>query len=311
MTLPRATIVIPCFNHGAFVRTAAASALAQRNAHATVVIVDDGSDDGHSPADCDSCQAPGVLVLHQPNLGLPAARNRGAAAETESEFLVFLDSDDWIEPDFVARLSAAIGSARDVSHAYCQERLVDKGTGIWRVPGWDPLLMMITNLHPVTTLVRRSCFEAVGGFDETMRGGYEDWDLWLKFVERGWRGVGVREPLFTWRRHSDTTMVMNVVHNHAALYDAIRARHRDLYDRHARELIIRSNSMLQRFDMNWLDEAGEPINLRALKDQRRMYESLLAVRLERTLRRWAGALAGTPNGKAAAPPPGPQRRDGE
>ena len=302
MSFPRATVVIPCFNHGAFVRRAVESALDQWQARTSVVVVDDGSDDGATGAACDACAGERVRVIRQENRGLPAARNRGAMG-ADSEYLVFLDADDWIEPAFVARLHGAIageqaaGRGGDVSHAYCQERLVEKGTGVWRVPDWDPLLMMITNIHPVTTLVRRERFEAAGGFNEGMRGGYEDWDLWLKFVERGWRGVRVREPLFTWRRHSDSTMVMNVVQNHAALYDRIRAQHRELYTRHARELIIRTNTMLRRFDMNWLDEEGEPINLRALKDQRRMYESLLAVRLERTLRRWGAALAGTTNGR--------------
>lgn len=297
MTQPSVTVVIPCFNHGRFVRHAAESALRQEDADVRVVIVDDGSTDGSTPAACDACAGDRVTVVHQENQGLPAARNRGAAGAT-TDYLIFLDADDWIEPAFVSRLHAAIraeeaaGRGGDVSHAYCQERLVEKGTGIWRVPDWDPRLMMITNIHPVTTLVRRDRFEAVGGFDESMRHGYEDWDLWLKFVERGWRGVRVREPLFVWRRHSDSTMIMNVIHNHEALYAGIVARHRDLYDRHWAELLLRSNTLLRKCDMNWLDETGEPINLRALKRQREMYESMLAVRVHRRLHRWIGRLPG-------------------
>jgi glycosyltransferase involved in cell wall biosynthesis len=266
------------------------SCLAQRDADVRVVIVDDGSDDGYTPAACDGCLGRRVRVIHQENRGLPAARNRGAAG-AGSEYLAFLDADDWVEPTFTARLHGAIrqeaagGGGEDISHAYCQERLVEKGSGVWRVPDWDPLLMMITNLHPVTALVRRACFEAVGGFDESMRHGYEDWELWLRFVERGWRGARVREPLFVWRRHSDSTMVMNVIGRHDELYAGIRARHRALFDRHLLELVARSNSMLRNFDMIWLDEDLRPINLVALKGQRRMYESMLAVRLDRLVRR--------------------------
>jgi glycosyltransferase involved in cell wall biosynthesis len=339
MALPSVTVVIPCFNHGAFVRRAVDSALAQARADVRIVVVEDGSTDGTTRAACDACAGDRVRVIHQENRGLPAARNRGAAGAT-GEYLVFLDADDWIEPGFCSRLAEEIGkheqvsrcggeqvrgagngsspahlliSSRaqpSVSHAYCQERLVEKGTGIWRVPEWDPVLLLITNLHPVTALVRRECFEAVGGFDETMRNGYEDWDLWLKFVERGWRGVRVREPLFVWRRHSDTTMIMNVIHDHEALYAAIRSRHRGLYEKHSLDLIVRTNAMMRRFDMNWLDEEGEPINLRALNGQKRMYESMVAVRLERAIRRiaarlpWGGKVNGGParagrgNGKA-------------
>lgn len=306
MGVPTATIVIPCFNHGRFVAQAVESALRQTDAATRVVLIDDGSDDGQTPPACDACAGERATVIHQPNRGLPAARNRGAS-DADTDYLVFLDADDWIEPTFVSRLNALVraeqdaGRGTDLSHAYCQERLVERGNGLWRVPDWDPLLMMITNIHPVTTLIRRDRFEAVGGFNEDMRGGYEDWDLWLKFIDRGWRAVRLPEPLFTWRRHSDSTMVMNIVSNHETLYARLRAQHPDLFARHARELIIRANTMLRRFDMNWLDESGEPINLRALKGQKQRYESMLAVRLERTLRRWAGALTGTSNGRAARP----------
>ena len=282
--LPRAAVVVPCFNHGAFVGEAVRSALKQRDADVRVVVVNDGSDDGVTAGQCNACVAidPGrVKVIHQRNHGLPAARNAGAAAvkdrdehgqrwvgwEDGGDYLVFLDSDDWIEHDFVARLHRAMLEEGDegASHAYCQERLTDKASGIWRVPDWDPVLLMVTNLHPVTALVRRDRFEEAGGFDESLVRGYEDWDLWLRFASRGWRGVRVREPLFVWRRHSDTTMVMQAVQRHADLFAALMEKHRELYERHARAVIERSNVQLRRADANWLDESGDAIYVRDLK----------------------------------------------
>lgn len=285
--MPRTAVIVPCFNHGAFVEEAVRSALAQRDAEIRVVVVNDGSDDGVTAGLCIACVAidpERVTVIHQRNHGLPAARNAGAAAvksvdeqghrwgwEDGGDYLVFLDSDDWLEPTFVGRLhremaEAGSGAGDDeVSHAYCQERLVDKASGIWRVPDWDPMLLMVTNLHPVTALVRRERFEAVGGFDESMTRGYEDWDLWLKFATRGWRGVRVREPLFVWRRHSESTMVMQAVQRHADLFAMLVERHRALYEKHACAVIERSNLLLRRADANWLDESGEAIVIRDQK----------------------------------------------
>lgn len=306
---PTVTVVVPCFNHGRFVRAAVESCLRQEGADVRVVVVNDGSTDGTTGAACDACRSgrggrgseDRVTVIHQENRGLPAARNRGARL-AEGEYLVFLDADDWLEPDFVRKLAARIeeergaggagdpGGGGDVSHAYCQERLVELGTGIWRVPEWDPLLLLITNLHPVTTLVRRERFLEVGGFDESMRHGYEDWDLWLKFVERGWRGVRVAEPLFVWRRHSHTTMVMQVIQNHEALYRHIVANHADLYARHAVEIMVRANVLMRKFDVNWIDETGFPIPLQALWRVRDEYEALAAVRLNSALVRSINAM---------------------
>lgn len=268
MPRPSATIVVPCYNHGRFVADAVASALAQADADVRVVVVDDGSDDGATPGACDELAerfGERVAVIHQPNRGLPAARNRGAAG-ARTDYLAFLDADDTVAPDFVSKLAAAIEAAGDqrVSHAYCQETLTDRAHGTWQVPEWDAELLLITNLHPVTCLVRREVFERVGGFDAAMTGGYEDWEFWVRCSSRGYRGVRVAEPLFFWRRHSRDTMIHDAVTRHDALYAQIIERHRDLYERSFEAISRRCNSMLRAFDCNWIDETGTPIPLQYL-----------------------------------------------
>lgn len=295
MTTPPVTFVIPCYNQGRFVAAAVRSAQAQQRADVRVVVVDDGSDDASAVA-CVSCASRYVRVVRQENRGLPAARNAGAKGAT-TPYLAFLDADDTVEPGFCAELAGALESApADVSHAYCHERIIGLREGEWRVPEWDPVLMLLTNLHPVTCLVRRGHFEQAGGFDESMRHGYEDWDLWLRFVDRGFRGVRVPRALFNWHRHSETTMVAAASLRHESLYQDLIARHQGLYQRHALGLVSRAGAMLHRAEMHWIDESGEPINLRALRRQREMYESMAAVRLHgalhRVVRRLPGPLAG-------------------
>jgi glycosyltransferase involved in cell wall biosynthesis len=299
MPRPNATIIIPCFNHGRFVADAVESALAQTDADVRVVVIDDGSDDGTTPDACDALLdrfgTQRLDVIHQDNNGLPGARNRGAADAT-TQYLAFLDADDTIAPDFVSTLATAIEhdqADRDdaieslaISHAYCQETLTDRAHGTWRVPEWDPELLLITNLHPVTCLVRRDAFEAVGGFDASMTEGYEDWEFWVRLSERGYRGVRVTEPLFFWRRHSRETMIHDAVAKHDSLYAQIIDRHRDLYERHFEALTCRCNSMLRAFDCNWIDETGTPIPLQYLQkktaETHGLERSLHAVRQELT-----------------------------
>lgn len=348
----RATVVIPCFNHGRFVADAVRSALEQTDAQTRVVVVNDGSTDADTRSACDACKIltrdsiERVRVIHQDNRGLPAARNVGARAASDEgwcEYLVFLDADDYIQPSFVSRLHAEVVAAQDkqrtVSHAYCQERLVDRAFGIWTVPEWDPVLLLVTNLHPVTALVRRECFESAGGFDESMTLGYEDWELWVRLSSRGLRGVRVREPLFNWRRHTDITMVMEAVTRHEQLFGFIADKHKDLYARHAAEVIARSNALLRKADANWIDENHEAIVVRDLRaanaqlwqdisrlrqqqaalEQRLTraealagqirddYEKKPAVRVSNRLRRWLDALPG-PVGRAVK---GMAKRAGE
>jgi glycosyltransferase involved in cell wall biosynthesis len=275
----RAVVVVPCFNQGRFVADAVKSCLAQHSAGVRVVVVNDGSTDGRTPGDCDAVgklDPERVRVLHQPNVGLPGARNAGAAwahdngwLDVKNDYFVFLDADDWIEPAFVSRLHQEMMKqgehGADVSHVYCQERLVEKGSGIWRVPEWDPALLLVTNLHPVTALVRADRFFEAGGFDASMRDGYEDWDLWLNFRSRGWRGVRVREPLFIWRRHSEVSMVVEAVRRHSDLYACLMRKYAGEYEKSAGEILRLTNTLLRRADANWLDEEQEAIAIRDLR----------------------------------------------
>ncbi|MBX3361367.1 MAG: glycosyltransferase [Phycisphaeraceae bacterium] len=284
MPEPRVTFVIPCFNHGRFVAAAVESCLRQRDADVRVVIVDDGSTDGSTPDACDALASDRVHVMHQVNRGLPAARNAGIARARElgrdwhAEYLAFLDADDFIEETFAKELADALGDApSDVSHAYCQERLVELGHGTWKVPEWDPDLLLITNLHPVTCLVRWGAIDTLSAgdaarprapFDETMRLGYEDWELWIAFASRGFRGVRVPKVLFNWRRHSNETMIFDAVRRHDELYAHIIRAHPEMYGPRLETLLRRTNNMLRAWNMNWLDESGEPIPLINLKRAR-------------------------------------------
>lgn len=264
MPLPTLTFIIPCFNHGGHVRDAVDSCLAQRNADVRVIVVDDGSDDGHTPHQCDACAGPLVDVIHQANAGPAAARNAGAA-QANSEFITFLDADDIVDPEFASALAEAMAQSSvpdqpPISHAYCEEIVSGIHPGYWAVPDFDPQLLLITNLHPVTTLLRRSVFEEAGGFDASI-GGYEDWELWIRLRLRGFRAIRVQRPLFTWRRHSVESRVVGDVARHDELYAQIIERHRDAYAHHAVDLVKRSNAMLRRFDCNFLDKSGLPYSL--------------------------------------------------
>lgn len=283
MSRPTVRIVIPCYNYGRFVADAVRSALDQQDADVDVVVVNDGSTDADSAAACDAAAALApdrVRVMHQPNKGLPGARNAGASGAT-AEFLAFLDADDTLMPTFCSDLVRAIrdeeaaGRDEDVSHAYGQQVLSELGHGTWRVPDWDPLLLMITNLHPPTALIRRERFEAIGGYNESMREGYEDWDFWLSCAERGWRGVRVRKPVYTWRRHSHDTMIHRAVKIHGELYARIIAQHHQLFERRWADALVRANLLLRDAEANWLDEDLRAIPIR---DLRRWTETLVKER---------------------------------
>jgi glycosyltransferase involved in cell wall biosynthesis len=92
-TLPLVSVIIPCYNHGRYLREAIESVWQQAYPATEVVVVDDGSTDNTEEV-TKQC---GVTYLYQENQGLSAARNTGIR-NSHGELLVFLDADDWLLP---------------------------------------------------------------------------------------------------------------------------------------------------------------------------------------------------------------------
>ena len=98
---PLVSVIIPTYNRGWIVQEAIDSVLNQDFSDYELIVVDDGSDD-NTPA---ILKAYGnkITVLHQPNKGVSAARNRGIAAAA-GRLIAFLDSDDlWLHKSFQPR----------------------------------------------------------------------------------------------------------------------------------------------------------------------------------------------------------------
>ena len=74
----------------------------------------------------------------------------------------------------------------------------------WKPERCDLPSLLARNAVNGAALVRRNAFEAVGGYDESMREGCEDWDFWLRLVEQGFDGTIIPEVLFHYRRRADS-----------------------------------------------------------------------------------------------------------
>lgn len=102
------SFIVPIYNVEKYLRKCVDSLLAQDYSDCEIVLVDDGSPDG-CPAICNeyASRYPFIRVIHQPNAGLSAARNAGVAV-AQGEYVCFVDSDDYWEPNMLSPLMAQI-----------------------------------------------------------------------------------------------------------------------------------------------------------------------------------------------------------
>jgi glycosyltransferase involved in cell wall biosynthesis len=195
------SVIIPCYNQGAYLGRAIQSVL---GLGAEIIVVDDGSTD--DTAAVSRQFEPQVRLIQQANAGVSAARNRGLAEATGS-LLLFLDADDWLEPGALAEYRAAIEARPGAALYHGSCRWVDPvGLELARHPAVDiskdPFHRLLRDnfIFMGSVLFRRSILLELGGFDQALQGG-EDWDLFLRTAARGLEFVPVPGAWLSYVRH--------------------------------------------------------------------------------------------------------------
>jgi glycosyltransferase involved in cell wall biosynthesis len=208
----RIAVILPLYNGAPYIRQAIESVLNQSLPAAEIIVVDDGStDDGPQLVENLAREHP-IILLHKPNGGQGSARNFGAA-NSSSDLIALLDQDDVWYCNHLERLARPFLAARavELGWAYSNADEIDEqGRLIVRsvLRLFDKVQHPKRDVHgclradmyvlPSASLISRKAFEAVGGFDESLR-GYEDDDLFLRLFRAGYDNVYLDEALSQWR----------------------------------------------------------------------------------------------------------------
>jgi glycosyltransferase involved in cell wall biosynthesis len=221
----RVAVVIPCFNDGATLGDAVSSATAQDRLD-ELVVVDDGSTEPATVTFLESLAQSGVRVVSRANGGLGVARMTGVEA-TSADYVFPLDADDRLVPGALGALAAKLDAEPALALTWGDYELF--GARRYRqqtAATLDPWQITYQNDLPASALIRRSALTAAGGWE--LRGGYEDWDLWMALAERGERGVRVPIVAYQYRQHGPR-MLEGAAGRHEEIYALLRSRHQRLF----------------------------------------------------------------------------------
>jgi glycosyltransferase involved in cell wall biosynthesis len=243
---PRVTVIVPCHNLGAYLDEAVESVFAQTFHDFDIVIVDDGSTDEATRRLLAGYDRPRTRVFRTENRGLPAARNF-ALRHTTAPYICALDADDRLAPACLERSVAALDADPALAFASHWVRTFGDEEREWKPERCDLAAVLDMNTINGAALTRRDAILAVGGWDESMRDGCEDWDLWLTLLERGYRGAIIPEVLFLYRRRTGSmSRVMMQTDVQLGVFGYILEKHRESYRRHLDELALRREAEIAR-----------------------------------------------------------------
>lgn len=194
--VPVVSVVIPVHNQAGYVREAVESVLGQGFRERELILIDDASTDDSWEAIHPYGVLDGVsLHRNERNLDCAATFNRGFRL-SRGRYVAILAADDAWRPDFLERCVGALESHPEAAFAYTRVNLIGPD-GVRRprrrdrIPHHgdrcgDDFGLILCNLNPVphhATVVRRSCLEEAGGYDESLVTTH-DWDLWLRLSSR-------------------------------------------------------------------------------------------------------------------------------
>nr|WP_294494976.1 glycosyltransferase family A protein [uncultured Mediterraneibacter sp.] len=197
--------VVTSFNQGTMILEAVYSLLDQTVLPAKIYIVDDGSTDKDSANILNALEkepetAVPLAVIRQQNRGVSAARNTGIRA-TRAPMVLVLDGDDKLKETYIEEVGGLLRDTPSMAAASSWMHTFGVLEAEVRPSGGDIIPFLSRNCCPATHILRRNLWEQCGGYDESMRAGFEDWDFFLSMLETSHgTSIGiVDKPLIDYR----------------------------------------------------------------------------------------------------------------
>ena len=239
---PIVSVIMPCFNQGRFIEEAVESVLNQTYPSYEIIIINDGSTDIETVRLLQDYDKPTVSILHTENRGPSAARNIGIQ-HAKGHYIFPLDADDRIAETYLEKAVATLDGNPNVGIVYSQATLFGEKSGDFDVPSYRFPEILLGNMIFNSSLYRKTDWEKVGGYNENMIWGWEDYDFWLSLLELGREVIQIPEKLYFHREVPNSRSQKmtqdywikchtQIFRNHPNLY----ADHMDVVFRHLVEL---------------------------------------------------------------------------
>lgn len=222
------SIIIPCYNDAEYIEQAINSALNQTFEEKEIIVVDDGSNT-ETKAVLKRLEPKITKLITQENKGQSTARNVGIKV-ANGEYILVLDSDDYFEPTFCEKAISGFMKDENIKLVTCQANLIysDGSVEVYIPKGGSISNFKYCNDALGTSIFKKEDWKIVGGYDENMRQGFEDWEFFIRLLKKGGEVLVLNEPLYNYRkRNNSTTSKANSIKYELQKY--IFLKHKDIY----------------------------------------------------------------------------------
>ena len=179
---PLISVIVPSYNQGAYLAEALDSVIAQNYTNWECLVMDDGSTDNTKEVALRYETIDRRIKYHwYVNGGVSAIRNRGLEI-AKGEFILPLDADDKISSRYMELAIEVFRCKPETLIVYGMAQLFGKAKGEWKLKCYDYNNLKYENMIYCSFFCRKSEFERIDGYDESMLRGLEDWELLLRLL---------------------------------------------------------------------------------------------------------------------------------
>ena len=251
--------VITSYNQGDMILEAVQSLCNQTILPKRIIIVDDGTTDTYSIEILNVIRNNSELfvpieVIFQDNKGVSAARNTGIN-QTQSSLVLILDGDDKLEAEFIESVGRLLYDNSQMVLASSWMRTFGVLDAMICPTGGNIVPFLSHNCCPATHILRKKFYEQCGGYDESMRSGFEDWDFFLSMLETTPEAcVGIIEkPLINYRTAPASTNIRSM-NKRIELMRYIIEKHKSSYHDNITNVLIDMEAISNSRLLEWENE---------------------------------------------------------
>ncbi|MCP9198318.1 glycosyltransferase family 2 protein [Gramella sp. GC03-9] len=227
--LPLISIIVPCYNQGVYLDECLRSVIEQNYTNWECIIINDGSSD-----ETEEIAAKWIslddrfIYLCQNNRGVSAARNTGIF-KARGTYILPLDADDKISVDYLELAIAEFTRSSNLKVITSYAKKFGKINSFWELENFSLQQLAKQNIIFSSSLFKKEDWEKIGGYDENLSLGLEDWEFWISLLKYGGNVYRIEKVCFFYRIKANSRNMDLSSDDFSSIHKYISVKHADFF----------------------------------------------------------------------------------
>ncbi|MGI8952804.1 MAG: glycosyltransferase family 2 protein [Chitinophagaceae bacterium] len=224
------SIITPCYNQAEYLAETLESIKKQTYQNWECIIISDGSPDNVKEIAEKFIEIDKRFIFFDTENGGPSVARNFGIKKSSGEFILPLDGDDLISSNYLEECVKAMINFPDATIVYGTAEKFGLINEKWPLPKYDFQKLLFANIIHCSGLYRKKDWKNIGGYDERMRDGIEDWEFWINLLKNNSKVLLLENITFYWRiKNTSRTKKIDAFKNDK-LQQYIYLKHHQLYE---------------------------------------------------------------------------------